>query len=163
MFSLITKSITAMTTQPKTHKYTAGQSASHRSESSKSTSYQNTSYQSTAHHAAQHVSTAKSLFAEKQYHEALNEYKTALRYTPADYSIYLSIARTYIATGRNTLALTYFYQAGLIALRQGHLDYAELMLKNIFAFDKSSREYRLLKRDITDVHTAELTRQALTA
>jgi tetratricopeptide (TPR) repeat protein len=111
--------------------------------------------------AARHWAYADQYFQEKNYQQAINEWKCVLRYAPTDFAAYYRIAKTYFILGSNTLALDYFYQAAMLAIKMGNLDYAESIYKNMLEINSNSRQVLMLKRNLLDACTDAVTRTAL--
>lgn len=77
--------------------------------------------------------------SEGKYHEAIDHYKAALRYAPADAGIYVRLGLAYWKSGVTALALDFLYQGVLLNLRLGHRTEAIRIADQMKEIDPSAR------------------------
>ncbi|MBC8044454.1 MAG: tetratricopeptide repeat protein [Rhizobacter sp.] len=99
----------------------------------------------------QHSGLASQLMAQGRYDAAVDEYKAALRYAPADPVTYSRLGAAYAKAGMINLALDFLYQGSLLYLHTGDRTKALQVADKMKEIDRESRYTRKIFQELQTV------------
>lgn len=95
-----------------------------------------------------YLKQAEAFLALQKYHEAIEQFRMALRHRPTEIMVYLNLGNLLFKTGQTKLALDVLYQGSLISMKIKKYSKAVLIYDLMRQIDENHKFTRMIYKDI---------------